>query len=144
VSRLALLVLCAVLALPGLAVAAKRHAHPKDVTVRGAIIEPLADGRMVAVGLMSDGAVVHSRATLEDGTFKQRSRAYYPDGSIVVSRETYTASSDGNGGLKITGTGRDVGGTKRFKGITGTYTMTGSQPAGSNVFEVHLVGKRIY
>jgi hypothetical protein len=127
------------------AVAGKRTAHVKDVTVRLAVVEGPTDGRFVTVGTMSDGAVVYSRSTVaEGGQLHARTRAYYPDGSIVFSRETYTLTPDGNGGFTLKGTGKDVRGTKRFKGITGTYTISGTQPAGAHVADVHLEGERIY
>ena len=44
----------------------------------------------------------------------------------------------------IEGTGRDLRGTKRFKGITGTFTLSGTQAPGSHVAVVQLRGERIY
>jgi hypothetical protein len=146
ISKVAVLCIAAVVTATGLLPPAAwgRVVHRKDLVARSAIVEQPSPATYVATGVTSEGSVFISRGRIADGIATQTTRDYYPDGSVIVSKETIRIEPDGHGGLVLSGKGRDVRGAGRYAGITGSYRITGTQAAGSHVQVAHLVGRQRY
>ena len=64
---------------------------------------------------------------------------YHARGTIKASW-TNTVEPQADGSIKFVGTGRFTGGTRRFRGATGTFTFEATTPAGQNVVIVDFEG----
>ena len=69
-----------------------------------------------------------------------RELAYYGDAALVSKGTFSLGVPDANGIAKLTGKGRDVSGTGRAKGVTSTYTYSGTFNTKSGVFAVTIKG----
>jgi hypothetical protein len=69
-----------------------------------------------------------------------REITYYGDATLV-SRGTFSLGApDSNGVSKLTGSGHDISGTGRAKGVTSSYTYTGTFNVKTGVFKATLKG----
>jgi type II secretory pathway pseudopilin PulG len=90
--------------------------------------------------VFGNGAGVQT-TTLKGNTGTDKTVVYYGD---AIARSTDTlkiGAADAKGVVPITGKGSDKGGSGRFKGVTSTYTYSGTLDLNTGVFKVTLKGK---
>src|SRR5207245_1456288 len=89
--------------------------------------------------LMGNGAGVQTvKLTPTGGT--DTTIVYYGN-ATATSRDTFTIGQpDANGVAALTGSGHDVKGTGKLKGVTSTYTFSGTFDSKSGRFAVTLKG----
>ena len=121
--------------------AAAKTRHRVALTLVGAQIGPTEF--VYEVHGTSRGALVQlTNSTATGGT---STSTFYDGQGTVVSRDAYTLSPpDANGIVTITGSGRNVSGTGKYKGITGKYTITGTGNAQTTVTNVKVIGTETY
>ena len=144
--RIALLAGLLVIALPAAASAADRT-RTIDSTVKAAQIES-ANGFNHFAGRITGlpagrGAVLLQGRAIEGGQVSFTAVAYYRGGTIRVSG-TNTPTAQPDGSVTFSGSGTIEGGTRRFRGATGSFTLTGSQPSGGTVQTYELDGRIRY
>jgi hypothetical protein len=93
----------------------------------------------------SRGALVQLVKNNAAGTAGTSSSTFYDGQGTMVSREAYTLSGpDASGIVSITGTGRWVSGTGKYKGLKGTNKFTGTFNSQTTVTSVKVVGTQTY
>ena len=91
------------------------------------------------------GALVQLFTNNSAGTAGTSKSTFYDGQGTVVSQDAYTLSPpDASGTITITGTGRNVSGTGKYKGIKGTYKFTGTFNTQSTVTSVKVLGTQTY
>lgn len=138
--------------------AAKKTTHKYTSTVTSAPLStangyPQPGGTALLTGVLQtkplgDGAII-DRVTITGSpkpnvfTYKATEVDFLADGTLRNTlRGTDTVQPDGS--QKIVAHGRLTGGTARYKGARGTYTFTGSIPAGSTVLHGGSAGSIRY
>ena len=121
-----------------------KRSYQLDATVKQALVEQTSNGNRYAGRITGRPAgrgasLLLARAGSTQGEIIHTATAFYRRGTIRV-RGTNTAVIQPDGSVVIQGSGNFVGGTGRFKGARGTYTVTGTQPAGSNVQTLEIEG----
>ena len=108
-------------------------------TVVGASITDTQSAMSLHDSRLGNGAAVQTiKITPTGGT--DTTVAYFKTGS-ATSKDTFTiGQADANGNAPLTGTGKDVKGTGKLKGITSTYTFSGTYNINTTRFTVKLVG----
>jgi hypothetical protein len=123
--------------------AAAKTRHRVALTLVGAQIGPTES--VYEVHGTSRGAFVQLFKTNSDGTAGTSTSTLYDGHGTMVSREAFTLSApDASGLVTITGGGRDVSGTGKYKGIKGTYKFTGTFNTQTTVTSVKVVGTQTY
>ena len=102
-----------------------RNVHFTD-TVVGAAISPTEAVLKVHDSVVGDGAGVQ-RITGLTATGGTDVTTIYYRGATAVAHDTFKLSApDANGIITVTGTGKDVSGTGKFRHLRSTYTFTGT------------------
>lgn len=93
---------------------------------------------------LGGGAIVNtSKPTGQPNEFSSKGTAFYRDGTLKVSfKNTNVAQPDGS--QQFSGSGAITGGTGRFKGAKGTFTMTGASDPQSGIITLTVTGKVTY
>lgn len=86
-----------------------------------------------------DGAGVQT-TTLNGNAGSDKEVVYYGKGSAKAVDTFTLGTPDANGIVPITGKGKDIGGTGRLKGVTSTFTFSGTIDSNTGVFKVTLKG----
>lgn len=90
--------------------------------------------------VFGDGAGVQT-TKLDGLNGTDKTKTYYGNG-LAKSTDTFTiGTANADGIASITGTGHDTGGTGSAKGLTSSYTITGTFDTKSGMFQVTLKGK---
>ena len=108
-------------------------------TVVGASISDTQSAMSLHDSRLGNGAAVQTiKVTASGGT--DTTVAYFKSGS-ATSTDTFTiGQADANGNAPLTGTGKDVKGTGKLKGVTSTYTFSGTYNINTTRFTVKLTG----
>ena len=123
--------------------AAAKTRHRVALTLVGAQIGP--GENVYDVHGTTRGALVQLPKTNATATGGTSTSTLYDGQGTVVSRDAYTLSPpDASGIVTISGTGRNVSGTGKYKGIKGTYKFTGTFNTQTTVSSVKVVGTDIY
>ena len=139
-------------AVPTVAGAKTRHTHRYTATIRLAAVSvtgtvPAAGSSELQAGLVQSNLGRGSAlATFNfDGTPTATGTAelFYPRG-YIKSTATSSATPQPDGSLAITGGGKVLKGTGRFKGATGSYTCNGVEAAGSAITTLSCKGTLKY
>jgi hypothetical protein len=140
----------AVSAMAGLAIpmvasaAAKKHVH-FTAKVVGAQISATQATYKIHDSLFGNGAGVQTVKLNATGTGGTDTETTYYGNATAKSRGTFTLGApDANGILTVTGSGHDVSGTGRAKGLTSTYTYAGTINSKTLVLTVTLRGTYTY
>jgi len=131
------------LAVPAVAPAAAQAKHTRSytATIRLAAVSvtgtiPAAGSSEVQAGLVDStlgrGAALATFNFSGTPTATGTAELFYTNG-YIKSTATSTATPQADGSLALTGSGKVIRGTGRYKHITGSYTCTGTEPAGSTV-----------
>jgi hypothetical protein len=133
------MVAIAALSFPVVASAAgKRHVHFTS-TVVGAAIGGTQSAYKVHDSVFGNGAGVQT-VKLSGAGGTDREVTYYGN-AIAKSKGTFKIGApDANGIAPLTGSGHDIGGTGKAKGLTSAYTYTGTYNTKTSVFKVKLKG----
>ena len=123
--------------------AAAKTRHRVALTLVGAQVGP---GELVYdVHGTARGALVQLSKTNSTATAGTSTSTFYDGQGTIVSRQAYTLSPpDASGIITITGSGRDVSGTGKYKGVKGTYRFTGTFNSQTTVTSVKAVGTQTY
>jgi hypothetical protein len=121
----------------------RRHRHALNVTFRVATVQTNADGSFIDAGIGSDGSALVVRGSVSGTTVTDTTVNYTTRGTSRTT-DTFTATANPDGSVTFSGTGKFLSGTGILRGITGTYTITGSQAAGDTVSVVHIKGTATY
>jgi hypothetical protein len=70
-----------------------------------------------------------------------KTTVYYGNGTSKATDSFTIGTPDANGIATITGTGQDIGGTGRSRGVRSHYTITGTFDSKNGMFQVTLRGK---
>lgn len=117
--------------------------HRVALTLVGAQIGPTES--VYEVHGTSRGALVQLFKTNATATGGTDTSTFYDGQGTIVARDAYTLSlPDASGIVTITGGGRDVSGTGKYKGIKGTYKFTGTFNTQTTVTSVKVVGTETY
>ena len=108
-------------------------------TVVGASISDTQSAMSLHDSRLGNGAAVQTiKVTPTGGT--DTTVAYFKSGS-ATSTDTFTiGQADANGNAPLTGSGKDTKGTGKLKGMTSTYTFSGTYNINTTRFTVKLVG----
>jgi len=91
------------------------------------------------------GALVQLIKTNSSTTAGTSTSTFYDGQGTWVSRQAFTLSPpDASGIITITGSGRFVSGTGKYKGITGHTTVTGTFNTQTTVTSAKVVGTQAY
>ena len=139
--RKALLAVVAIgaLSVPVIASAAgKRHVHFTSKAM-GAGISAAQSTFKVHDSHFGDGAGVQTVKV--SGSGGSDSEVTYYGNATARSKGTFKIGTpDANGIAKLTGSGHDIGGTGKAKGLKSTYTLSGTYNTKNSVFSVTLTG----
>jgi hypothetical protein len=139
--RKALLAIVAIgaLSVPVIASAAgKRHVHFTSKAT-GAGISAAQSAFKVHDSHFGDGAGVQTVKV--SGAGGSDSEVTYYGNATARSKGTFKIGTpDANGIAKLTGSGHDIGGTGKAKGLKSTYTFSGTYNTKNSVFSVTLTG----
>jgi hypothetical protein len=121
------------------------RARNLDVSIRMAAIDPapgvtfagdarsrLTGRSAVVIDTVADGGEVVGKGVL------------YTARGLIRANTRNTVEPQADGSVRIVGTFKITGGTRRFRGATGSGTFTGVLPANSTVYEIDLDGKIRY
>ena len=129
----------AALSVPVIASAAgKRHVH-FTTTVVGAAISGTQSAYKAHDSVFGNGAGVQTiKLSGAGGTDSEIT--YYGNASAKSKGTFKIGAPDANGIAPLTGSGHDIGGTGKAKGLKSTYTYTGTYNTKSSIFKVKLTG----
>lgn len=140
--------LIAIVAIAGLSIpviasaAGKRHIHFTSKIV-GAGISANQSTYKVQDSQFGDGAGVQTVNV--NGSSGSDTEITYYGNATARSKGTFTIGKPGaNGIAPLTGSGHDVSGTGKAKGLRSTYTYTGTYNTKTAVFNVTLTGTYTY
>ena len=109
-------------------------------TVTGAQINANQSAFKYHDSYWGNGAGVQT-TTLNGLNGTDKNVVYYGNG-VARATDTFTIGApDANGNAPVTGKGHDGGGTGRFKGVTSTFTITGTVNVNSGQFKATLKGR---
>jgi hypothetical protein len=135
-----------VLALPALASStapAHKNVHYSD-TIAGASISSTEAVFKDHSTLGGDGAGVQTINSLNASGGTDTSITYWVNGTSTT-HDTFTFSAPNSQGIiTLTGRGRDVSGTGKFKHSHGSYTFRGSYDPKTTIYKVRLTGTESY
>jgi hypothetical protein len=118
--------------------AAKRHVHFTN-TVVGAAISANQSAYKVHDSVFGNGAGVQTvKVSGAGGTDSEIT--YYRNASAKSKGKFKIGTPDANGIAPLTGSGHDISGTGKAKGVKSTYTYTGTYNTKTGVFKVKLSG----
>jgi hypothetical protein len=137
--KLVPLIMLLALALVATAGAKGTRSVKLSITATGASISDTQGAMSLHDARFGDGAAVQTiKVTSTGGT--DTTVAYFKGGSLT-STDTFTiGQADANGNAPLTGSGHDVKGTGKLKGITSTYTFSGTYNLNTTRFTVKLTG----
>ena len=99
------------------------------------------DGKFCGKRFRGAARSVNKYPTL--GTVTSKGRSFGPSGSVKYKLSgTGTLNSDGS--ISFSGSGKVRGGTARYKLAKGSFSFSGTQPAGSTVASLRIKGKIKY
>jgi hypothetical protein len=118
------------------------RARNLDVSIRMAVIDQ-APGATFAGEARSrltgrSGVVID---TVADGEEVVGKGVLYTARGLIRANTRNTVEPQADGSIRFVGTFKITGGTRRFKGATGSGTFNGILPANSTVYEIDLEGK---
>ena len=135
---LAPMALMLAIAAPAAPAAAKRRVHFVDAAV-GAQITATQAVFKVRDSVFGVGAGIQT-VKLNGSRGTDTTTTYYGNAS-ATSKDAFTIGTpDANGNAKITGSGHDVAGTGRARGLKSSYTFAGTFNTKSLVYRVTLKG----
>jgi hypothetical protein len=143
--RRALIAIIAIagLSIPAIASAAgKRHIHFTTKIV-GAGISANQATYKVHDSQFGDGAGVQTVKVKGSGG-TDREITYYGNATATSEGSFTIGTPDANGIAALTGSGHDVSGTGKAKGLSSTYTYSGTYNTKTRVFKVTLTGTYTY
>jgi hypothetical protein len=116
----------------------QRHVH-FTAQVVGAGVSATQSAYKIHDSHFGNGAGVQTVTTTASGGTDSEI-TYYGD-ATARSTGTFTVGTpDANGIAPVTGSGHDVGGTGKAKGLKSTYTYSGTLNTKTGVFEITLTG----
>jgi hypothetical protein len=122
---------------------AHRNVHFTDI-VDGAAISAKEAVLKVHDSVAGDGAGVQRITSLAATGGTDVTTIYYR-GATAVAHDTFTLSApDADGIVTVTGTGKDVSGTGRFRHIRSTYTFTGTFDSKTMISHTKVTGNESY
>jgi hypothetical protein len=122
---------------------AHRNVHFTD-TVVGAAISAKEAVLKVHDSVAGDGAGVQRITSLTPSGGTDVTTIYYR-GATAVAHDTFTLSApDANGIITVTGKGKDVSGTGRFRHLRSTYTFTGTFDSKTMISHTKVTGIESY
>jgi hypothetical protein len=117
--------------------------HRVALTLVGAQIGPTES--VYEVHGTARGAAVQLFKTNATATGGTSTSTVYDGHGTTVERDAYTLSPpDASGIVTITGGGRIVSGTGKYKGVKGTYKFTGTFNTQTTVTSVKVIGTETY
>ena len=129
----------AALCVPVVASAAtQRHVHFTSTVVGGGI-SAAESAYKVHDSVFGNGAGVQS-IKMSGGVLADSEITYYGDASAKSKGTFKLGTPDANGIASLTGSGHDISGTGKAKGLKSTYTYTGTYNTKTTRFEVKLTG----
>ncbi len=133
------LAVIAALSVPVVASAAgRRHVH-FTTTIVGAAISGTQSAYKAHDSTFGDGAGVQTVKL--SGAGGTDSEVTYYGNAAAKSKGTFKIGTpDANGIARLTGSGHDISGTGKAKGLKSTYTYTGTYNTKTSVFKVKLTG----
>jgi hypothetical protein len=133
------------LAMPAGAASGLKHRNVHFTSkVDGASISDTESTLKVHDSIAGNGAGVQKITSLTATGGTDTTIIYYGNAK-AFSRDTFTfGPADSNGVIPVTGLGRDVGGTGRFRHLTSTYTFKGTYDPKTTITHVKLTGKESY
>ena len=120
-----------------------RRSHAFDVTYRTADVSTSPDGSFVVAGVGSDGSALVVRGITTGNSVTDTATSFSSKGTQHTS-DTFTATGNPDGSVSFSGSGKFLGGTGRYRGISGTYTISGTQAANDTVTVIRVHGTAIY
>jgi hypothetical protein len=123
---------------------ARRHVHFTSKVV-GAAISATQSTYKLHDSVFGNGAGVQTiklNATATGGTDTETT--YYGNASAKSKGTFKLGAPDANGILTVTGSGRDISGTGKAKGLRSTYTFSGTIDSKTSVIKVTLKGTYTY
>jgi hypothetical protein len=129
------------------AATAGTRAHALQATLKMAVIGPNGQsGSTFAgelVGKPTGRSAVVLRNTVSGSTSTGKAVVYTSAGKLFATiRNEIQPQPDGS--VRVPGTYKITGGTRRYRGATGSGTFDGGVPANSTIFEIKLTGKIRY
>ena len=113
-------------------------------TVVGATISSKEAVLKVHDSVAGDGAAVQRITSLTATGGTDVTTNYYR-GAPAVARDTFTLGApDANGVIQVTGHGKDVSGTGKFKNLRSTYTFTGTFDSKTGISRIKVTGVESY
>ena len=141
--RLVAMVGIAALSVPVIAsAAAKRHVH-FTTTIAGSAVNATQSAYKAHDSVFGSGAGVQT-VKLSGAGGTDSEITYYGNASAKSTGTFKIGTPDTNGIAPLTGTGHDVSGTGKAKGLKSTYTYTGTYNTKTTVFKVKLTGTYTY
>lgn len=126
-------------ALAGTAGAAKSKSFHFTETITGAQISSTEAAFKIHDSRVGNGAGVQI-LKLKGLAGTDTETTYYLNASAVSHGSFQIGAADANGVAKLTGQGKDTGGTGKLKGFTSKYTYTGTFNLKTLVFKVVIKG----
>jgi hypothetical protein len=118
--------------------AAKQHRH-FTTTIVGAAISNTQSAYKAHDSVFGNGAGVQTiKPSGSGGTDSEIT--YYGNASAKSKGTFKIGAPDANGNAPVTGSGHDVSGTGKAKGLKSSYTYTGTYNAKTGMFKVKLTG----
>jgi hypothetical protein len=123
------------------------RARTLDISVRMAVIEQIPGtstkfaGEAVGRPVGRSGLVIK---TVADGSEVVGQGVVYAKGGTVRATTRNEVQPQPDGSVRFVGTYKITGGTRRFKGATGSGKFNGVLPANSTVYDIDLDGKIRY
>ena len=135
--------LCLALIAAPSAGAQKRSISFDGVVVKTNLVEGTTFAGLIRGGPLGRGAVTNTAKSLGDNRFSSVGTVFYRRGTLAVTF-TNTSVPQPDGSVKFDGQGKIVGGTNRYRRARGSFTFTGSSPAGGGVITLTFKGSMTY
>ena len=141
------LLVASALALVPAASGAARRSHALQANVKMATIGPNGPNGSTFAGELVGKPIGRSalvlRNTVSGSTSTGKGVLYTSAGKVFATIKNEIQPQP-DGSVRVPGTFKVTGGTRRYKGATGSGTFDGSLPANGTVFDVTLKGKIRY
>jgi hypothetical protein len=122
--------------------ATKRHVH-FTTSIAGAAISGTQSAYKAHDSVFGNGAGVQT-VKLSGAGGSDSEITYYGNASAKSSGTFKIGAPDANGIAPLTGSGHDVSGTGKAKGLQSSYTYSGTYNTKTSIFKVKLTGTYAY
>ncbi|MDQ6731651.1 MAG: hypothetical protein M3022_15540 [Actinomycetota bacterium] len=127
------------LSVPVIASAAARHRVRFTTTIVGAGVTATQSAYGAHDSVFGSGAGIQTVKLSSTGG-SDSEVTYYGNASAKSKGTFKLGTPDANGIAAVTGSGRDISGTGKAKGLSSTYTYTGTYNTKTTVYRVKLTG----